>query len=244
MALPDHEVHVWYLPLNQVAPRDLERCCERLLSPDERERGARFAFERDRRQFLVGRSLLRIVLSKYATVPANLWRFCVNKYGKPQIESPVATPDLHFSVTHTPILAAVAVSAGLRIGVDAECVSRSTEWRAIAQRYFAPEEWRDLMSLPGDEQQAGFFRLWTLKEALVKALGTGLSTPLDAFRFEFSAGQPPQVHFSCGMENSPKEWMFWLFSTLPAQQVAVAVEHPFGHKPELVVNLADLRFTA
>jgi len=244
MATTDHEVHVWYLPLNQLPSRDLKSCYERILTPDERERCARFAFERDRRQFLAGRSLLRIVLSKYAAVPPEFWQFCVNAYGKPQISSHIATPDLRFSVTHTPDLAAVAIAIGAPVGVDAECVSRTADWQAIAERYFAPEEWRFLMALPGEEQQAAFFRIWTLKEAFLKALGTGLSTPLDAFRFDFPAGQSPQIHFSRALPNQSLDWRFWLVPGPANEQLAVAVEHPFGRNSELVVRLASLQFTA
>jgi len=242
LALTDNEVHLWHLPLNQVAQRDLERAYDRLLTPDERERCERFAFERDRRQFLAGRSLLRIVLSKYAAIPPHLWRFSVNEYGKPRIESPAAGPDLRFSVTHTPSVAAVAVAVGLRVGLDAECVSRSTDWQTVAENYFTPEEWGYLTSLPDADQRAGFFQIWTLKEALLKALGRGLSIPLNAFRFEFPLGRPPQVHFSGAMPDRLDQWLFWHFTEPPDQQFAVAVEHPFGHNPILVAKLADLLF--
>jgi 4'-phosphopantetheinyl transferase len=242
LALPENEVHVWHLPLGQVAQRDLERCYDRLLTPDERQRCERFAFERDRRQFLAGRSLLRIVLSKYAAIPPDLWRFRVNDYGKPAIESPATGPDLWFSVTHTSSVAAVAVAAGFQVGVDAECVSRSTDWQTVAENYFAPEEWIYLTSLSDAEQRAGFFRVWTLKEALLKAVGQGLSIPLNAFRFEFPVGLPPQVQFSRALPNRPEEWRFWLFTSPPDHQFAVAVAHPSSRRPTLVVNLADLRF--
>jgi len=242
LALPENEVHVCHLPLGQVAQRDLERCYDRLLTSEERQRCERFAFERDRRQFLAGRSLLRIVLSQYAAIPPDLWRFRVNDYGKPSIESPATGPDLWFSVTHTSSVAAVAVAVGVQVGVDAECVSRSTDWQTVAENYFAPEEWSYLTSLSAAGQRAGFFQIWTLKEALLKALGKGLSIPLNAFRFEFPAGQPPQVHFSHAMPNRSDEWRFWLFTEPPDQQFAVAVEHPSGRSPMLVVNRAALRF--
>lgn len=242
LGLTETEVHVWHLPLGQVAQRDLERCYDRLLTPEERQRCERFAFERDRRQFLASRALLRIVLSRYAAIPPHLWQFSVNEYGKPQIESPTAGSDLRFSVTHTSSGAAVAVAVGLQVGVDAECVSRSTDWQTVAENYFAPEEWVYLTSLSAAGQRAGFFQIWTLKEALLKAIGQGLSIPLNAFRFELPAGQPPQVHFSHAMPNRPDEWRFWLFTEPPDQQFAVAVEHPSGRRPRLVVNRAALRF--
>jgi 4'-phosphopantetheinyl transferase len=242
LGLPENEVHVWHLPLSQVAQRDLEQCHDRLLTPDERQRCERFAFERDRRQFLAGRSLLRIVLSKYTTIPPHLWRFRVNDYGKPSIESPAAGTDLWFSVTHTSNVAAVAVAVGFQVGVDAEWVSRSADWKTVAENYFAPEEWGYLRSLPDAEQRTGFFQIWTLKEALLKALGQGLSIPLNAFRFAFPRGQSPSVHFSRSLPNQPDEWRFWLFTAPPDQQFAVAVKHPSGRTPLLVVNRSALRF--
>lgn len=242
LGLPENEVHVWHLPLGQAAQHDLERCYDQLLTSEERQRCERFAFERDRRQFLAGRSLLRIVLSKYTAIPPHLWRFRVNDFGKPTIESPATGPDLRFSVTHTSSVAAVAVAVGFQVGVDAECVSRSTDWQTVAEKYFAPEEWGYLESLSDAEQRAGFFQIWTLKEALLKAVGQGLSIPLNAFRFEFPVGQSPQVHFSRALPNRPDEWRFWLFTAPPDLQFAVAVEHPSGRRPMLVVHRAALRF--
>lgn len=242
MAIGSTEVQLWHLPLEQVALSDLEQFCAGLLTPDERERGRRFAFERDRCQFMAARGLLRTVLSRYAAVDPGRWRFRVTEYGKPHIESPVAASDLRFSITHTPNLVAVVVAAGMRVGVDAECLSRPIDWQAIGERYFAPEERQYLATLPHDEQQAGFFRIWTLKEAFLKAIGTGLSTALDAFRFELVSGQPPQVHFSRILFPPSDQWRFWLLAVPPDQQLAVAVEHPSDCSPRLVVNLAELPF--
>jgi 4'-phosphopantetheinyl transferase len=234
--LTDNEIRLWCLPLTQVSWNNLEQSAEQVWSPNERQRAAHFAFERDRRQFLAGRYLLRSALSTCAAVSPAAWRFRPDRYGKPQLDAPATAPDLRFSVAHTPTMAAVAVALALRVGVDLECASRTGPWQDIASRYFAPEECRDLAALPEAEQRVAFFRLWTLKEAFLKALGTGLSTPLNTFRFELAPTQRPRVHFSPECTDSQKPWRFWLLASPPDQQLAVAVEHPVDRSPELVLR--------
>jgi 4'-phosphopantetheinyl transferase len=70
------------------------------------------------------------------------------------------------------------------VGVDVEEKRRKVEYLALAERFFAPSEWRYLQTLTDDDLPAAFFAVWTLKEAFVKGIGRGLSFPLDAFCFD------------------------------------------------------------
>ena len=99
----------------------------------------------------------------------------VTEYGKPYLPE---LPDFHFSLSHSGNLALCAVSSE-PVGCDVE-LPRDYDPK-IARRFFHKDECEWLFSHPQDEQCDAFFRLWTCKESFIKALGLGLSQPLDSF---------------------------------------------------------------
>jgi 4'-phosphopantetheinyl transferase len=155
-----------------------------LLSSDEQARWQRFAMAADSRRFLLARALVRTVLGEYRGVAPKELEFSVDHWGKPHLLSmPEGEGPLHFNLSHTHGMAVLAVSRQVSVGVDVEDATRAVGAEALTARYFAPEELRELKALPESERQGHFLRLWTLKEAYVKALGLGLRIPLDGFAF-------------------------------------------------------------
>ncbi len=92
-----------------------------LLSPDERERHGRYHFQRDRRQFLATRALVRSVLSNYSAATPSDWRFAFGERGKPRIAAPEVAVRPHFNLANTAGLVVCAVSLVHDVvGVDVE----------------------------------------------------------------------------------------------------------------------------
>lgn len=150
------------LPADEVAP------LARLLSPDERERAGRFVFERDRRRYTVARGTLRRLLGERigADPGAIVFRYGAN--GKPSIDAP-----LHFNVSHSGELAFYAFSEDGPLGCDLEQVRPLPDLAAIVSRWFAPAECE--LILHAADREDLFYRYWTLKEAVLKGLGTGIT---------------------------------------------------------------------
>jgi len=157
-----------------VAEDEVERLAA-LLDPAERARAARFALARDRRRFIVRRARLRETLAAATGVAAERLVYTENAYGKPAL---VDGPK--FSASHSHELWAVAVS-DRDLGVDLEYHQPGIDWRELAAGLFTAGECAALEALAGDDMVRGFFDCWTRKEAFVKAIGMGLSYPLDAF---------------------------------------------------------------
>lgn len=172
------EVPVEALDLRGVAPEQWPALAE-LLDDAERARAARFAFEEDRQAYVAAHALLRVALSRRAGGAPRDWRFGATKLGKPFLIDPPR--DLRFSMTHTRGMVAVALAEGSEIGVDVEPANRRAESMKLAERFFAPDEAALLRALEGDARREAFFAIWTLKEAVVKATGEGLSRALDSF---------------------------------------------------------------
>lgn len=113
----------------------------------------------------------------------------VDDRGRPWLEG------VSFSVSHSGSLGLIAIAEGVRpVGVDVERIRSDTDFRALAARFLHPDE----AAAIGDDRDA-FFRCWTRKEAVVKALGLGLAHPLDSFAVDFDADRPTPVRGVPGM---------------------------------------------
>lgn len=154
----------------------------RLLSPEERDRAARFRFDRDRVRFERRRAALRVVLATYVDVPPDALEFRTNYYGKPEL---VNGPQ--FNASSSGDRAIVVVSAERAVGVDLEAVSETTDETELARQLFAREE------VAAIGCRMDFYRCWSRKEAYVKAVGMGLSLPLRSFAVEVRAATAPRL---------------------------------------------------
>lgn len=175
------EVHVWAFDLDASAETLLT--CTDLLSPEERTKGDRFVFQRDRGAYLVSHAVMRVMLGSYVRRPPEELQFVSGAQGKPQLFGDVAA-GVSFNLTHSGGRALLAVSDGREIGIDLE-QHRPIEAESIAANYFFGSE-RDAI-LQSADTQALFFRYWTAKEAVLKGCGLGLSLPLDHFAVQFDA---------------------------------------------------------
>lgn len=197
---------------------------DRRLTDDERVRRDRYVREPDRHTFVVTRALVRMVLSQHGPVGPHDWRFDVNEHGCPSVvDAQAGQPRLHFNVSHTAGLVALAVVRGHRVGVDVEDARRVVR-HDVAGHHFAPAEVADLRALPADAQPRGFFEYWTLKEAYIKARGMGLAIPLDAFAFVLRPPAPPRVTFVDGFDDVAARWQFWQAWPTPDHRLGLAIE--------------------
>jgi 4'-phosphopantetheinyl transferase len=158
----------------------------RLLSPEERERAARFYFPIHRQHFIACRGMLREILAGYLEMAPAAVRFSYNAYGKP------AVLDSHcrFNVSHSGGWALFAVTEGREVGIDIERIEARVAQEQIPERFFSAWEVAQLRALPVEQQTEAFFRCWTRKEAYIKARGLGLSLPLDSFDVSLAPGEP------------------------------------------------------
>jgi 4'-phosphopantetheinyl transferase len=184
------EIHIWTLPIQ--ASSRVVATLERVLTTDETDRASRFHFSHLSEAFVIARGALRYLLGRYLNRnPAEL-RFTYGDRGKPTLAPP---PGIRFNLTHSGNLAVIALTTGLEIGVDVEQIRPLPDMQSIADRSFCPEEASEIMSLPQPERDHAFYRCWTRKEAYIKAIGDGLSAPLDDFRVTVQPNTPARfVH--------------------------------------------------
>jgi 4'-phosphopantetheinyl transferase len=192
------------------------------LTPAERRRQQRYRRAADQLRFVVGRGLLRQLLERATGRPAEQWTFATSRFGRPAAIEPGAPP---FNLSHSDGMTVCAVSNTQQLGVDLETRRHEDHWH-LAQRFFARPEAERVRRLPTAEQRgACFLRLWTLKEAYIKAVGKGLSIELDSFWFELDDGPAPRLR------PPDDSWQFFELPH-PDYQIAVATRSA-GPRPEL-----------
>ncbi len=216
------DVHVWSMSLDQ--PRARVDALLDLLSLDERERASGFHFSQDRRQFIVGRGVLRLLLSGYLHLPPTAVKLAYGAHGKPFVSTPLRAGRLEFNLAHSHEIVLYAFARSRELGVDVEYVRQLDDYDQIASRFFSPRETAELRALPAVERLAGFFRCWTRKEAYIKALGDGLRHPLDGFAVPLAASPPARLLTVRGRADHLQRWTLRALSPAPGYEAAVAVE--------------------
>jgi len=201
------------------------------LNPAERQRAESFYFAPDRQAYVAAHALLRHSLS--AVIPGEPadWRFVTGPLGKPQLADPPPGFDLRFNLSHCRSRVAVALALDVDVGVDVEALDRTARIDPdIADAYFAPDEAAALRAI-GDEarRREQFLRLWTLKEACIKATGRGLSQPLD----EFSVDPERLLVRSQPLPMAELRLAQW---RVAEHLVAVAVNWSPGQEPPVFVH--------
>lgn len=164
---------LWLVPLGSPAPPSALA----VLSADERERAARFVFERDRNRFVTARAALRDLLAAHVGEPAQALRFTYGMQGKPAL---VQAPHCRFNLSHSDDWGVVALnqlSDGSDVGVDIEWLRPVADALSLAEATLDACDTRALAALAPELRSLAFLTAWTRGEACLKALGTGFAGP-------------------------------------------------------------------
>jgi 4'-phosphopantetheinyl transferase len=215
------QVHVWDGTLEHPAP--VISALEQLLSGDERERAARFRFERDRSRYVAGRAQLRRLLARYLDMAPRAITFEYGRFGKPQLPG----RPLAFNLAHSGARMLVALTRDLDVGVDVELYDPDLARERVAEHFSSSAEVATLRGLAPERQPAAFLACWTRKEAFIKARGDGLQLALDSFDVTLAPGQPAALVRTAWSSSEPRKWCLIDLSDVPGGYVAaVAVRSP------------------
>jgi 4'-phosphopantetheinyl transferase len=193
---------VWTLDIEGLAAEAFDRLVG-LLDETEVERAVRFRFERDRRSFIAAHGLGRLLLASLTGVDPRRLRYVAEQARKPRLDPEFGASNVDFSLSHTRGFVVVAAGADVEIGADAESADREHDYDAIAAAFFAHDEILLLENSPPSERRDCFFTLWTVKEAVLKAAGFGLSVPLGALTVSLD---PPALAACDPRLGTPESW--------------------------------------
>ena len=204
-------VHLWSTSLDSPA-NDLPE----LLSTDELLRLGKISHARARQAFLRSRVATRRVLAEYLDRGAGNLVFAYNRNGKPTLADDAQ--GIEFNLSHSGELCLIAVAEKNRIGIDIEPVRKGRDYHALANRFYTPDE-NQLLDSSADE--ALFYRIWTLKEAHVKARGLKLMEGLD--RFECSCTDNGTLAVVDKITERREAWAQRQWAFAPGYEAALVV---------------------
>ncbi len=176
VALGPFDVHVYVANLSELnVPTQAE--AEELLPEAEYLSTQKFVTEALKNNAILTKILTRKILAKYLGLHAKAIPIIRAEFEKPHLAPPYQ--NFQFNLSHTKTYFALAITKDTPIGIDIESMSKKTDILAISKRFFHPEEHEQV--LKADNQEDCFYRIWTQKEALVKAIGSGISFGLENF---------------------------------------------------------------
>jgi 4'-phosphopantetheinyl transferase len=227
------EIHLWYARIDRVEAAAFARL-QATLSPDERERAAKYYQEKDRRTSVIARGLLRERLSRYTGVPAQALRFTFMGNGKPVLagQHPRSgqSAAIHFNVSHSGSSVLLAFTRLADVGVDIEPVDRDLDdLFGVAESFFAPGETAALRTLTPPHLRRGFLNCWTRKEAFIKVHGEGLSRDLNSFEVELRPDVPARLLRLDGSEADARRYSLIAVDPEPAYVAAICLPAVPGH---------------
>ena len=205
------EVHVWRVRLDY--GRAVVQTARAILSADEVARADRFKFDEHRDRFTIARAALRRLLGAYLGIEPAAIQFHTTRHGKPFVKHLLHGEELCFNLSHSHDMALVGFTIRRRIGVDIEHLRRIVDMESIARHFFAEPEVESLFNLPQPLRHTAFLHCWTRKEAYIKAIGEGLSHPLDQFCVNLVPGEPPRL---LSNERDPDAVHRWRYADIDA----------------------------
>jgi len=218
------DVHVW--AINLVVDSATLQSLEGNLCDEELDRAGRFHFDRDCMAYKVTRGRLRWLIACYQeTEPARV-RLVDGEYGKPALPG----GDLRFNVSRSDKVGLLAFTRGRDVGVDIEWVRPVKLQDQLARFSFSEWEYEQYSQVPDTQKPAAFYHCWTQKEAYIKAIGMGLSFPLDAFDVTVNPSNRPQL---LRVEGSTQKATQWKMQELASLDSYAAVVIAGGRKWQL-----------
>ncbi len=240
LKLSSSDVHIWRLNFEQ--PDFYSFRFASILTEEERLRVASFRFKRHGKQFIIGRSVLRIILGLYLNIEPTKLKFRYGLYGKPYLDERFNKETIQFNLAHSHEFALYVFTIRHRVGVDIEYINNIPDFENIVNHLFSRQENALFEMLPNSQKLRTFYNYWTLKEAYSKACGTGFAEFSNRFDLTQLFEYTTCLFNTKEHVINPSCWSIISFTPAPDYTAALAMEvlncHPryFQFLPENSFN--------
>lgn len=242
--LTEGECQVWSVELEQ--PAHVQAALAAHLSEDELQHMRALRLPALRSRYAVAHGALRVLLGRYLGVAPRLCRYAVGPHGKPMLAGLCRDaaggstagsganpgsglcpgPALHFNMAHSSTQALIAVARGAEVGVDIEVRRDMDDMAGVARSILSRADLDSWLALPEAQRPAAFYAIWTRKEAVAKAAGTGLYMGFPGLSVEFRPGRPAAVRRIDADFGKPGEWLLAELDCAPGYSAALAARTP------------------
>ena len=233
--LKQGEIHIWKINVDEFSEISVNQHLN-ILTGNERARASGFKFYKDRKNFIISRAILRKLSGQYLRTDPKGISFFSEKYGKPQLKHDTT---LKFNLSHSGKMIVIGFINHYDIGVDVEHIRNDFDTMDIAKHFFSKQEIKALYTTSYSEKHLAFYRCWTRKEAFIKALGNGLSYPLDSFSVSLDNDHEVQLESILDKSHDEKNWNLFSFRPNDNYIAAIAINH--GSHPHEVVNQRQIK---
>ena len=199
-----NQVHIWAVDLDHLKLRGYRD--DQRLPESERDRSERFRFEIISVRYVKCHYLLRVLLGQYLGTDFYHQEFYCNQHGKPSLKNERGSNSIYFNLSNSENICVFVFTEDGDIGVDVEKIHDMTNMDSIVESFFSPSENINFCSLPKQSRKKSFFKYWTRKEALLKAMGIGLSFPLDKVDVISGQEESSDAFIKTTELNSKTEW--------------------------------------
>ncbi len=210
-----------------------QACCSELPG-DEQARTHRYKYDADRLRFAKCRYLLRRVIASWIDILPKEVEFRLGKNGKPFL-TPAA--NLQFNISHTRGYAILALCKNEEIGIDIEYTQRDADIDGVSGKVFTRREQDMLMPLEDSEKRREFFRLWTAKEAFMKATGRGFSLDPSSIEAFLPGNHEQPGTFLCEKVTASASLLAKEIPTSPGYQAMLCAPATVLSQPPAVTSL-------
>ncbi len=204
----------------------------RYLCASERKRADRFHFQADYDRYVAARAILRSQLGAFLDCDLGSLSFQYTSHGKPFIEN----CGIQFNLSHSGDWVLLAFTRLAEIGIDIERIRPMHDMRDVARENFAASEFASWEATSERDHVPAFYRCWTRKESFIKAIGEGLSCPLDSFQVTFGLNQPARLTSVDGNVALAGEWWMADLPGFTGYAAAVTARTANSAQPRLVVR--------
>lgn len=203
------------------------KIAKKILSETEKKHTTYYKRKTDQLKFIIGRYILRVVLSKYLNILPKEIKIVISKYGKPKLEN-VNIKKIDFNISHSGDWVVVALNTNGKIGIDIEKIRGIKDINT--KNIFCNEE-RDYIYKNDIIDLNRFFDIWVLKESYIKAKGLGLSYPLKNFYFKIDSN----INFISS--NDKKKWFFKLSNDFKGYKLAICSDKKINNKKIKIIKI-------
>lgn len=207
----NNEVHIWNYLLDVTNP-DVDFFYS-LLNEEEKKGIDKIKLQGVRNRRIISKAIVKDIISKYLGINISQIKFLYNRFGKPVLPEEINLSGLRFNISHSNGLGIIALIKKNQIGVDIEEIVELEDINDIIHTCFSKNEQYLFNDLELSEKTNLFYKIWTGKEAFIKAIGQGFSFPLQNISFGLDDDNKIIINEIADAQENLNNWKAYNFSS-------------------------------